>query len=152
MKDADQSIWYKAYNPVMQACFAFVLASTIMLTAWVLNKANIYETDPLFPWMTTTAIMLVFALFNSVFSLGASDINKYWSRGVLGFAAFAIAAGLLSYLLSGTSLGEAKTYKWIYFVTIFSYLVFLSIIRFMKGIVEFAQKEEWNQPKIRKRR
>ncbi|MEL6923147.1 MAG: hypothetical protein AAFO94_03795 [Bacteroidota bacterium] len=151
MKDADQSIWYKAYNPMFQAGFALLLSVGIMLGALALRALGLVDSDLLFPWMCTTSIMLVFALFNSVFSLGAEDMNKYWSRSVMSFAAFAVLSGFVAYFLSGTSIGEAKTYKWIYFVTIFSYLVFLSIIRFMKGIIEFAQKEEWNQPKIRKR-
>ncbi|MGK0452465.1 MAG: hypothetical protein ACJAXE_003142, partial [Neolewinella sp.] len=43
-------------------------------------------------------------------------------------------------------------YKWIYFVVTFGYLVFLSMIAFMKKIVEFAQKEEWNRPKLRQKK
>lgn len=37
-------------------------------------------------------------------------------------------------------------------VVTFGYLVFLSIVGFIKRIVEFAQREEWNQPRPRNRK
>lgn len=40
-----------------------------------------------------------------------------------------------------------RTYRWIYIVVTFGFLVFLSMVNFMKKIVEFAEKEEWNQPR-----
>lgn len=147
-----QSLWDKSHNPILQASIAFGITMVIIIGGLIFKAMGLIETDKLFPWTATTAIMLCFALFNSIFSLAAPDVNKYWSRSVMSFGGLAILSGLVAYFVSNTSIGDAKTYKWIYFVIIFGYLVFLSIIRFMKGIIDFAQKEEWNQPKIRKRR
>jgi hypothetical protein len=77
---------------------------------------------------------------------------KYWGRSIYSFAGLAAASGLLAWGLSGLSISEAGSYKWIYFVVTFGYLVFLSMIAFMKQIVEFAQKEEWNKPKLRQKK
>lgn len=90
-------------------------------------------------------------MFNSIYSLSAKDTGKYWSRSMIGFAGLAIFSGLLAWLFSQVSIGDARSYKWIYFVLTFGYLVFLSMMAFMKRVVEFAQKEEWNRPRPRKR-
>jgi len=96
--------------------------------------------------------MLFFALFNSVLSLAAEDINRYWSRSMMGFAAMALAASFLAHFSSGLSLFEAGSFTWIFQVVIVGYLVFVSIIGFMKKIVEFAQNEEWAKPKKRSKK
>ncbi|MEO0779409.1 MAG: hypothetical protein AAF146_22810, partial [Bacteroidota bacterium] len=93
---------------------------------------------------------LFFALINSLSSLSAEDLNKYWGRSMLAFAALAVASGLTAYGLSSLSINEAGSYRWIFIVLTFGYLVFLSIIGLMKNIVEFAEREDWQSPKKKK--
>ena len=50
------------------------------------------------------------------------------------------------------SMNEAGPYKWIYIVVTIGYLVFLCILSAMRKIVDFAQREEWNQPRLRQKR
>jgi hypothetical protein len=50
--------------------------------------------------------------------------------------------GLLAYLISGLSIDEAGSYKWILFIFTFCYILFLSIVRAMKKIVTIAQKQD----------
>ncbi len=57
----------------------------------------------------------------------------------------------MAYLFSSLSLNEAGSYRWIFTVLSFGYLVFLSILGFVKRIVEFAEKEDWQRPKKRRR-
>ena len=152
MERPESPLISKSFNPFLQAGITLALIVTIMLAAKLIGWTGLMEVDPLFPWTTTTALLLCYSLFNSIFSLSAPNMDKYWGRSILSFLVVAIVAGLLSSWLSNTSLNDAATYKWMFFVIIFGYLVFLSIIRFMKNIVDFAQKEEWNSPKIRKRR
>jgi len=105
-----------------------------------------------FPWMTAAAFILFFAMFNSIFSLASDDMGKYWGRSILAYAGLVLGSGLMAYLFSSIPIREAGSYRWIIIVLTFGYLVFMSIVRFMKNIVEFAEKEEWNSPKKRRDR
>ena len=136
---------------MLQALCVFVFGLIVMLGAKLINWSEIFEVEPEFPWLTATSFMLFFALFNSVFSLSCKDINQYWGRSMLAFALLAVATGFLAYFFSAMSIHDVGPYKWIYVVVIFGYLVFLSIMGFMKRIVEFAEREEWNAPRKRKR-
>ena len=46
---------------------------------------------------------------------------------------------------------EAGSYPWIFIVVSFGYLVFLSLMAVLRTVVDFAQREEWTQPRIRRK-
>lgn len=71
---------------------------------------------------------------------------------MMSFMAVAALSGGTAYLLSGIAINDAGSYRWIYIVVTIGFLVFMSIMGFMKRIVEFAQKEEWNSPKQRNKK
>ncbi|MCB0618852.1 MAG: hypothetical protein KDC43_06375 [Saprospiraceae bacterium] len=152
MIQEDRSIFYKAYNPFLQAAVVFGAAVIVMVGGKFVHWTGLIEVGERFPWLSAAAFMLFYAIFNSIFSLSAADLNKYWSRSIMSFAALAAANGLMAYLFSSLSIDEAGSYRWIYVVLTLGYLVFLSVMGFMKRIVEFAQKEEWNHPRLRNRR
>jgi hypothetical protein len=138
-------------NPIVQATItmAAVVLVNVVAKLFAFAGANI---EVRFPWLTAAAFMLVFALFNSIISLSSSSMLKYWSRSVYSFLGLGFASAMLAYLLSGLSLGEAGSYWWIFIVVAFGYLVFLSMMAMIRNIVEFAQKEEWNQPRFRQKK
>lgn len=107
------------------------------------------EMDPLFPWLVATSFLLFFAMFNSVLSLASEDSNKYWTWSLFSYIGLALVSGGLAYLFSSTSINDARSYKWIYVVLTFGYLVFLSMVGFMRRVVDFAQREEWEAPNRR---
>lgn len=130
----------------------------VLAAVFVINIGTIFartagmEIEQRFPWTITAAFVLFFSVGNALISILASDTEKYWSRSILSFVGLAVLAGLMAYLFSSMGINEAGSYRWIYIVLTIGYLVFLSIIGFMKKIVEFAQREEWNQPRIRRRK
>ena len=152
MAISQQSVFDKTFDPVYQAllCFGavFVINLVVKLAQWM----HLVELPDRFPWTTAAAFMLFFAMFNSVYSLSAKNMATYWGRSIYSFMGLAVLSGLTAYLFSSLSINEAGSYRWIYVVLTVGYLVFLSIVSFMRKIVEFAQKEEWNQPRTRNRR
>ena len=152
MTNTSSSLFERSVDPLLQAGIVLGLVFLIVLGGKTVTWTGIYELDQLFPWTTATAFMLFFAMFNAVLSLSSEDPNKYWGRSMMGFIGLAVFSGLLAYLFSAVPIGEARSYKWIYFVLTFGYLVFLSMVSFMRKVVEFAEREEWNQPRPRKRK
>lgn len=145
-----ESYYKKLENPAMQALAILTGAVGLMLCAWFLTVTNVYPEEPLFAWSIATAFMLLFALFNSLMSLRADSFARYWGRSMYAYIGLALCTGLAAWLFSGIPLREAGTYRWIYIVVTVGFLVFLSMINFMKKIVEFAEREEWNQPRNRR--
>lgn len=140
----DQAFFAKLYNPYVQAA---IIYGCILLFSAAGSAAS--ET---FPWLVATSFLLFFAIFNAVCSLTAKSINKYWGRSITAFLILAGLGIVTAWGISGVSIDDAGSYRWLYFVLGVSYLVFLSMLGFMKNIVEFAQREEWNQPRRRRRK
>jgi len=136
----------------VQAGIVIAGSLVIMLICKAFASASSSDVQIDTAWTISASSMLFFTIFNSVFSLSAKEINNYWTRSIISFFGIMIISGLAAYLISGLSLEEVTQYRWIYVVIGFGYLVFVSIIGFMRTIVAFAQKEEWNQPKTRKKR
>jgi hypothetical protein len=105
-----------------------------------------------FYWMIATAFMLFYAVFSSIASIASDNILLFWGKAMYSYMALAVAAGALAYLFSGISIYAAGSFSWLYTVVTIVYVVFMTLVRSMKMIVEFAQKEEWNSPNLRKKK
>lgn len=153
MQDDNYNSFYaQAIDPARQAGLVFALSLGALIVAKLLQSTGLSEFQDHFPWTIATSFMLFFIVFNTVFSLSSPDMNKYWVRSVSCYVVLAIVSALTAYLTSSIPFGEAGTFKWLFIVFSFSYLIFLSMVRFMRNIVEFAEREDWQAPKKRKRR
>jgi hypothetical protein len=151
MIGTNTSIYQKAYNPFLQGGIVLVASMLVMGLSKMIHSVGISNISPAFYWQITASFMLFFAVFNSVFSLSTQDINKYWIRSMMSFVLMVGGSTLAAYICSGQSIGEAGPYKAIFIVLTFGYLVFLSIMNFMKTIVNYAEREDWQAPKKRKK-
>ena len=141
----------KAYNPYLQAGAILIIVIVFMAIGSLVFGPE--EGKPyLGPWITATAFLLMYAMFNAISGLSAKNVDSYFPKSIVAFAGLVAGSILFAWLFSGIGINEAGSVKWIYMVFVFAYLVFLSIMGFIKRIVEFAQKEEWNHPRIRNRK
>ncbi len=144
------SIIQHNFSPPEQAGLVLGGALLIMFTGWALTASSMYPLERLFAWSIAAAFLLFFAIFNSLMSLRADSFAKYWGRSMYSFVALALVLGLAAWLFSGVPIGEAESYRWIFIVVTFGFVVFLSLVNFMKIIVRFAEREEWNEPRKRR--
>lgn len=141
-KPKPKSIFDSNINPFLQvgivllACLVFDLVST------GLRASGLVDVEQNFPWQVILSFLLLFAIFNSLLSLGAKDGSQYYFKSMISFVLLAVIGGGLAYLFSGLTMEEAGAIKWMYFVFTFGYLVFVSIVQVMKKIVELAQKQD----------
>lgn len=138
-------------KPPFQAALLFVGGLVLMTVGWVLAWSGVEAIDRLFAWTVAGAFILLFAILNSLMSLKAKHSGKYWGASIYSYMALALCIGTAAWLFSGIPIREAGTYRWIFIVVTFGFLVFLSMVNFMKKIVQFAEREEWNQPRKRQR-
>jgi hypothetical protein len=140
--------WERLYQPYGLGIAVFGVAVLAMFICFLLRSMSILVVSPIIFWVVWATFLLCFALFNSVLSLNTKlDMNQYWFKSTSTYTALVIGLGAFSWLFSGLSLREAGTFQFIFIVITFGYLLFLSIARFMRKVVELAQKEDnrWQQ-------
>ncbi len=141
------SIEKRLNSPLVQALAVLLIAYTIMVIGWLFNRFQPENSDPLFCWSIGAAFMLFFAMMNSVLSLRADSFMKYWQASMYSYMLLALGTALVAWGLSGIPINDAGSYRWIYMVISIGFIVFLTMVNFMKTIVKFAEKEEWNEPR-----
>ncbi len=149
---AETSIFESKIDPVYQAGGALIAVFLFDVAGSAVAAGTEDVVNNRWPWLCAASFLLFFALFNAIMSATSANLMKYWGRSIYSFLGLAIGSGLLAWAFSGLSIYQAGSYKWIFFVVTFGYLVFLSMIAVMKKVVDFAQKEEWNSPKLRQRK
>lgn len=142
MDPNNTSLFNKEIHPLKQAFF-FVLGLSIVLGLVFLfqNGKEIYEESTLV-WELSLSSLLMFAVFNSVMSLSYKNQNDYWFYSTIAFVLVAGVGIGLSYILADLNDKQFGIFKWLYLVFGIGYLIFLSIVRAMKRIVEIAQRED----------
>lgn len=140
--EGPNSFFKTEVDPLLQmgACLLGILVFSILLWIPVLIKLSNMESYHY--WTVSASFALLYGVGNSVLSLGAIDQNRYWTRSILGYALVVAIGGCMAYLFSGLSIFEAKSYRWIYIVFTFGYLLFLSIVRIMRRIMEMVEKQD----------
>ena len=114
----------------------------MMLLFLIPSWLNLYDAGENFSWTIAAAFTLLFGVANSILSLAASDQNKYWMNSIFSYLVVVIIGGSMAWLFSGQTIYEAKSFRWIYIVFTFGYLLFLSMTRVMRKIVQIAQKQD----------
>lgn len=133
----------------MQAAATLVVAVIIMGIGWAFTASGIFTVDRLYAWSIGAALMLFFAMMNSLLSLRADSFVKYWGASIYSYMALGLGTSLAAWGFSGIPLNDAGSYRWIYIVVTVGFIVFLSMVNVMKAIVRYAEKEEWNAPRKR---
>lgn len=137
-------------HPTFQAAVIFAAGLVLMTMGWLLSVSGLVVVGRLFAWSVAASFALLFAIFNSLISIRAAHSGKYWGASVYSFMALALCSGTAAWLFTGVPIRDASTYRWIFIVVTFGFLVFLSMVNFMKKIVQFAEREEWSQPRKRR--
>ena len=151
MEKQETSFFEKSYNPILQGVVILGFAVLIMLLAKIIQWTGIANISGQAFWIIAGTSILLFALSNSILSLSSKDMDNYWVRSIPTYAAVMIMSSSFAYLFSAMTMQEAGTFKWIFMVLTFGYLLFLSMMRFMRKIVDIAQQEDDNWTKRMKK-
>jgi hypothetical protein len=142
MSEKDISFFEKDIQPVTQLKYALGTTLTIQFLYYMFNRGatdlstlSDYYTIPM-------AFTLVFGIFNAILSLSSKDQNKYYGVSIINYVIYCGVTITVGRLLSGISIDEAGSYRWIYFVFSFGYVFFLALVRTMRWIVNIAQKND----------
>ena len=105
------------------------------------HSNNLFEVNA-GPWIVATAMMLCFVILNTIVALRIEPIIPYWSASVmfyLGLLAFSYG---WCFLLSGKHIDDVGSIRWLWFVLTMVYMVFFTIARSMKRIIDIANRQD----------
>lgn len=119
---------------------AFLLLSHGFL--FIVDALNLFQFDLNNYYTLIITAMMIFSIFNSIISLSSENRNTYWLHSLIGFILMTIIGCISAYLLSGMTIDEAGSFRWLILVFSFGYILFISIVRVMRKIVELAQKQD----------
>ena len=129
-------------QPAFQAGLIFIFGAILALLDRGTNASGAGTSSQNSAWILLTACILFYALCSSIFSLKAIHPNRYWRDAILSFIGLMIVSALLATVISGQSIDEAGSFRWLFVVLAVGYLVFLSIVRLMKTIVDIAIRQD----------
>jgi len=137
-----QSIFQKEVHPYYQVAIAVGLNLVGLLIIKLGMAEEASADDKVIYWEYSFSILLAFMLFNSVFSIPYKNRTQYFRDSIFSFMALAGFGGIVAYFFSGMSMDEAGSFRWLYFVFTFTYLVFISIVNLMRKIIEIAFSQD----------
>jgi len=126
MTTPPQSIFQKEIHPFKQAAFALVLNIIAILIVQGVSSGEEMVDKGVRSWEASFSILLAFMLFNSIFS----------------FLVVAALGGVLAHYVSGVSMDNAGSFRWLYIVFTFTYLIFISIVNLMRKLMDIAKKQD----------
>ncbi len=94
------------------------------------------------PWIVSTAMVLLFILINTIVALRIDNITPYWIQSVLVYVGLLILSYGWCFMLSGKHIDDVGSFRWLWIVITMVYFIFFGIARSMKGIVDFAIKQD----------
>lgn len=136
----DPRLFNREIDPVKQGAAVVASIPVFNLLFMIPDWIGFAELPDYHPWALTIGMVLLFAVFNTILSLGADNVTRYWSRSIYSFIGVCILGGLMAWAFSGMPISGNPSIKWLYFVMTFVYLLFLSIINIMRKLVGIAQR------------
>jgi len=129
-------------KPLYQAALVASMILVFSLFDMLLPTTNNLLEVNAGPWIVATAMMLCFVILNTIVALRIEPIIPYWSTSVmlyLGLLAFSYGWCLL---LSGKHIDDVGSIRWLWFVLTMVYMVFFTIARSMKRIIDIANRQD----------
>ena len=139
---AEESIFSKELDPFKQAAGVFIGTLFMMLLFKSFEWIGVSRDNSLLPWTMSASGLLFFAILNSVMSLAYKNQSQYWLRSILAYILLVAIGSLFSYFVTGVSISEAQSFRWLYIVFTIGYVVFIAIVRLIRKIVIIAQKQD----------
>lgn len=129
-------------SPFYQAALVLCLILILSLLEMSLSHDSAIIHPMAGPWMVSTALILCYVFFNTVFLFRITETVAYWSRSVMSYVLLLILAYGWCYLLSGMHIDEVGSFRWLWIVLTLVYIIFFAIAFTIKGIIAIADKEE----------
>ncbi len=132
-------------NPLGQATVIIVAVVVVQLMSLIIYGSTDRAGDA--AWIIAGAFALFYGFFNAVFLLGAENPNSYISKSFTGYLLVLLFGAGLAYIINLQWPSQNSTsMRWIFMIVTFSYFIFITIVFFMRKIIEYAQRQDTESP------
>ena len=94
------------------------------------------------PWIISGAFTLFYAFLNALLLLNTEQMNRYFSHSFYGYFLVLFLGAGMAYVFALANPASAESMRFIYGIITFSYFIFLTIVFFMRKIIEYAQRQD----------
>lgn len=128
-------------NPIKLAILLLIAGMMAQIFSLVLYS-NKNDAVNFSHWIVASTILLLYAFFNSVYLLKTRDLTTYFRRSVYGFLILLVSGFGFATAFSQLERYDQRSVRWILFMIVFSYFIFLTIAYFLRKIIEYAQRQD----------
>lgn len=127
-------------HPIRQAIWLLLagLVGQILVLLIYLSE----NTTHFYHYVVSATILLLYAFFNSVYLLKTQQLTEYVRNSIYGFVILLVSGFGMASAFSNLPDADRMSVRWIFFMIIFSYFIFLTIAYFMRRIIEYAQNQD----------
>lgn len=138
------SLFSRAIHPAKQLVVLFIFFLLYVLVVYVSLATEVAEPNPTMYWEAAFTTLMIYIIFNSALSFSYPSKTKYFMFSIFCFVFLMVITGLLAAYFSGQhiDIGGAGSFRWMFMMLTFSYLVLLTIVNSMFKILEFVKKQD----------
>ncbi|WCL80997.1 hypothetical protein PPO43_13565 [Saprospira sp. CCB-QB6] len=126
----------KIPSPIAQVLGIFAAALLMMLAGGVASSAN-------WTWMVAGAMLMFYALVNSVLSIFAAQRMRYYQFSLYGTMFLFFALGGLAQLISGQSIFEGPANnRSIFIVLLLAYFSLMALAFMLRSLADFMKAKD----------
>ncbi|SRR5690606_25494475 len=129
-------------HPWVMAGGLLLLFLVIYFMHFLLVRISGEDMDYLQIWIYMMAAALVYAIFSTIQILYATNTGKAYTRTILAFLSLVGTGVILASVLSGKSILELDTYRRVFIFVVFTFLVLISMVTFMKQLETLSRRED----------
>ncbi|MCB0686011.1 MAG: hypothetical protein KDC53_05785 [Saprospiraceae bacterium] len=132
-------------NPIKLSIWLLVVCLVVQLLILLANMSS--NSVHFYHWITSSTILLLYAFFDAVYLLKTDNLSEYFRNSIYGFLILLISGFGFAKAFSHLPAADQLSVRWIFFMIIFSYFIFLTIAYFMRKILEYAQRQDTESKK-----
>jgi len=138
------SLFTRAIHPAKQFVVFFGFFILYVLVVYVLQKTEAIDPNPTMYWEGSFTTLMIYIIFSSALSFSYPSKTKYFMSAIICFVVLMVTTGFLALYFSGQHIdvGGAGSFRWMFMMLTFSYLVLLTIVNSMFKILEFVKKQD----------
>jgi hypothetical protein len=138
------SLFARAIHPFKQLGLVFAFFLFCVLIIIICQKTGIADPQPQIYWEAAFTTVMIYVLFSSALCFSYPNKGQYFMYALLSFFGLMIITGVIAHFISGQSIDEggSGSFRWLYMVFTFSYLVLLMIVNSMFKILDFVKKQD----------
>ncbi len=138
------SLFSRAINPLKQLGVIFAFFCVCVLIVFILITSGTIEAKPVLYWEAAFTCVMIYIIFSSALSFSYPNRTQYFGYAILSFVLLVVSTGVLASFISGQAIdiGGGGSFRWMYMMFTFSYLVLLTIVNSMSKILEYVKKQD----------